>query len=205
MRATCVLALFLAFLSLSGCVSETIRADGRAVEEKPASTGPSPLEIAEQKVRRLIDRLGTVQGGERVQTMQEIQAYHEIALGPITEALETANPEIRGNLVYILGAIGGADAHQIVSSRVKDPDPVVRYEAAAALLGFKDWGGVPILIGFLSDQDRRMRYKSFQALRDFTKQDLGYDFGGNEEERAAAVSRWSKWWQQRRAELVYKS
>ena len=56
---------------------------------------------------------------------------------------------------------------------------LVRYEVAASLLQFKDLSGVPVLIGFLEDEDRRIRFKSFQALSAFTRQDFGYEFGSD--------------------------
>ncbi len=187
-----------------GCVSETFRPDGGIMEEKQPSTGPSPVERVEARVRSKIEQMKIEQGGELVRTMQEIAAYRELALSPIAETLPNTDATQRANLVYVLGLIGGSEAHAIVGAQLRDKDPVVRYEAASSLLQFRDWSGVPVLIGFLGDQDRRMRYKAFQALKEFTKEDLGYDFAGSDEERAAAVGRWSKWWQRRRAELVYK-
>jgi HEAT repeat protein len=135
--------------------------------------------------------------------MEVIAGCKELAFRPIMEAMPNAEPGVRANLVYTLSLIGGGQAHALVSRQISDQSPVVRYEVAAALLQFKDWSGVPVLIGFLEAEDRRIRFKSFQALSAFAKQDFGYDFGAPEPERTAAVTRWKEWWTEKRSDLVF--
>ena len=93
---------------------------------------------------------------------------------------------------------------RLVTRQISDKSPIVRYEVAASLLQFKDSSGVPLLIGFLEDEDRRIRFKSFQALSTFANEDFGYDFGAPEPDRAASVDRWKEWWSTRRSELVFE-
>ena len=189
---------------LAGCVTEIRKPNGELVEEKGPSCGPTPVEQVEAQVRQRIDHMKYEKGTELLSSIETIASCKEIALKPINEALKTEQPPIRANLVYTLGIMGGSQAHAIVARQISDRSPVVRYEVAAALLGFKDPSGVPILIGFLEDEDRRIRFKSFQALQAFAKEDFGYDFGAPEDSRAAAVARWKKWWEAKRSEIVYE-
>jgi HEAT repeat protein len=143
-------------------------------------------------------------GTELLRTIETIASCKQLALRPIAEALPNVDAGQRANLIYTLSLIGGSQAHGMIARQMSDGSPIVRYEAAAALLQFKDVSGVPVLIGFLDDPDRRMRFKSIQALTDFTHEDFGYDFGAPEPVRAEAVGRWKTWWGNRRSELVYQ-
>lgn len=197
--------LFVVALGLAaGCVTETRKATGEIVEEKPPPCGPGPVEQVEAQVRKRIDHMKYESGAELLKTIETIANCKELALRPIAESLDGSEPGIRANLVYTLGVMGGSQAHALVARQISDRSPVVRYEVAAALIGFKDPSGVPILIGFLEDEDRRIRYKSFQALSAFAKQDFGYDFGAPESDRAASVDRWKSWWAAKRSEIVYQ-
>jgi hypothetical protein len=189
---------------LSGCVTETKPFGENCVEEKPTSSAPTPVEQIETQVRRKIDHMKYESGTELLRTMETIASCKQLAIRPIKEALATQDAGIRASLVYTLSLMGGSQAHALVATQISDKSPVVRYEAASALLQFKDVSGIPILIGFLEDEDRRIRFKSFQALNTFTHEDFGYDFGAPEATRAPAVERWKGWWAQRRSELVYQ-
>lgn len=189
---------------LSGCVTETKPIGDDAVEEKKLSCAPTPVEQIEKQVRLKIDHMRYESGTELLRTMEKIASCKQIALKPIKEALATSDVGMRASLVYTLSLMGGSQAHAIVAAQISDQSPVVRYEAASALLQFKDVSGVPLLIGFLEDEDRRIRFKSFQALNTFAHEDFGYDFGAPEETRTAAVERWKSWWARRRSELVYE-
>jgi hypothetical protein len=185
-------------------VTEERNSTGEIVQEsKPAS--PTPVEQVESQVRKRIDHLMYESGSELFRSMQTIASCKELALKPISEAIQTTDASGRANLVFILSMIGGSQAHAIVSRQICDRSAVVRYEAASALLQFKDVSGIPILIGFLEDEDRRLRFKSFQALSAFTHEDFGYDFGAPEPARAEAVEKWKEWWKERRSAIVYES
>jgi HEAT repeat protein len=197
-------ALIVGLIVLTGCVSETRTMTGEVIEERPPIMGEkSPIEQVETQVRQRIENMRYESGTELLKTIETVAGCKELALRPIAEALPTVEPGVRANLVYTLSLIGGGKAHRMVASQISDQSPVVRYEVASALLQFKDWSGVPLLIGFLEAEDRRIRYKSFQALSSFAKQDFGYDFGAPEEERTAAVTRWKEWWADKRSDLVY--
>jgi HEAT repeat protein len=193
-----------ALVVAGGCVTEERTLAGEPIEKRKPSNAPTPVEQVEAQVRQRIDRMKYENGADLLRSIETIAACEQIALRPICEALPNVEPGVRANLVYTLSLIGGSQAHAIVARQVSDQSPIVRYEAAAALLQFRDVSGIPILIGFLEDEDRRMRYKSFQALTEFTKDDFGYDFGAPEPVRAEAVARFKEWWASCRSELVYK-
>jgi len=197
-------ALIVGLLAITGCVSETRTSTGEIIEDrKPISGEKTPVEQVETQVRQRIDHMRYESGTELLKTIETIASCKELALKPIAESITTVEPGVRANLVYTLSLIGGSQAHGLVTRQMCDPNPVVRYEVAASLLQFKDWSGVPVLIGFLEDPDRRIRFKSFQALAAFAKQDFGYDFGAPEPERTAAVTRWKTWWNEKQSDLVY--
>jgi HEAT repeats len=196
--------LIVGLLVLAGCITETRTRTGEVIEENPPpKCEKTPVELVEAQVRQRIEHMRYESGTELLRTMEAIASCKEIALRPIAEEMTTSDPGVRANLVYTLSMIGGGKAHALVSRQMGDKSPVVRYEVAASLLQFKDWSGVPVLIGFLEDEDRRLRFKSFQALSSFAKQDFGYDFGAPEPERTAAVTRWKAWWSEKQSDLVY--
>jgi HEAT repeat protein len=197
-------ALIVGLLMLGGCVTETRTMTGEIIEDKvPVPGQKSPVEEVEAQVRKRIDHLRYESGAELLKSIETIAGCKELALRPIAEAMPEVDTGVRANLVYTLSLIGGSQAHGLVTRQMSDESPVVRYEVAASLLQFKDWSGVPVLIGFLEAEDRRIRFKSFQALSGFAKQDFGYEFGAPEPERAAAVERWKTWWSEKRSDLVY--
>lgn len=197
-------ALVIGLLMIAGCVTETRTLTGELIEErKPQPGEKSPIEQVEAQVRQRIDHMRYEQGTELLKTIETIAGCKELALKPIAEAMPQAEPGVRANLVYTLSMIGGSQAHGLVARQISDQNSIVRYEVAASLLQFKDWTGVPVLIGFLEDEDRRIRFKSFQALSSFAKEDFGYDFGAPEPDRTAAVTRWKSWWTEKRSDLVY--
>jgi hypothetical protein len=187
---------------VAGCVSETRGPTGEVMAEAE-NDGPMPLEAAENRVRAMIAELPREAGQDLLGTLERITAYREIALRPIRDALVGADARSRSHLVYVLGRIGGPEAHRIMTATLADKDPVVRFESAAALLDKGDLSGVPVLIASLRDQDRKIRFKSIESLKRFTKKDFGYDFAADEAERTAAAGRWDAWWAKTRAELIY--
>lgn len=193
------LALALSALLLGGCISEGPRPTAAANDDD----NPTPVEQAHVQVNRWIKELDHTFGKDRLARLQALISYKELALEPIIQALPDANPEVRANLVYVLGYIGGAPAHQALIGNLNDEDPGVRYEAAAALVNLGDWSGVPILIDFMDSEDKRMRYKSFQILREKSKDDFGYRFAASPPEREMAVGKWRAWWKETRSSIIY--
>jgi HEAT repeat protein len=202
MRSFLLAACIVVPFALSACVSETIGPSGEVVAEAEVG-GKTPLEAAEERVDALLDALAQSSGKDLLGVLDRLTAYKEIALGPIRRRMETADPRTRSHLVYLLGRIGGNEAHRMMAARLADKDAVVRFESAAALLERGDLAGVPVLMKSLRDPDRKMRFKAFEALRSFTKQDFGYDFAADEARRETAAAAWDAWWAKTRAELLY--
>lgn len=189
-------------LLLSACV--TTDRDGKPIaEETDRPDTPSRLERAHAQVNARIDKMKYQHGKTLLQTMQELIGLKELAFEPIADALPTADPRTRANLVYLLGFMGGNDAHQIIVNHLKDESEVVRYEAAAALMTLGDLSAVPVLITFMDSGDRRLRFKAHEVLSSTTRQDFGYDFNSADEGRYQAVGRWRAWWKSRRGEIIY--
>ena len=55
---------------LAGCVSETRKANGDLVEDKPPSNGPTPVEQVESQVRKRIDHMKYEKGTELLKSLQ---------------------------------------------------------------------------------------------------------------------------------------
>lgn len=198
MRKIAIIPLLL----LSACV--TTDRDGNPVaEEKERPEKQSRLERAHAQVNSRIDRMKYQYGKALLRTMQELIGLKELAFAPITKALPNVDSRTRANLVYVLGFLGGNEAHQIIVSHLKDQSEVVRYEAAAALMTLGDLSAVPVLITFMDSDNRRLRFKAHEVLRSTTRQDFGYDFNAEHDGRAKAIARWRSWWKNRRGEIIY--
>lgn len=186
-----------AFLSLPGCVTEGAREDSARDSATP------PVAQAHKAVTERIERMRFEYGKELLASVQALISLRELAKAPILEALPTTDARTRANLIYVLGYIGGPEAHASVRRHSADSDMAVRYEAAAALMQMGDWSSIPVLISFMESPDRRIRYKAFQVLRERTEQDFGYEFNAPEVQRAESVNRWKSWWDGRRREIIY--
>lgn len=197
MKTLRVLATGILLVGLSACVTESDRpSTGKGESNK------SPVEQVQETAAERIEKMKFQYGSDLLATMQGLIGLKDLARGPVVEALPNADPRTRANLLYVLGFIGGSDSHRAITPYLGDRDLMVRYEAAAALLQIGDWSSVPTLIEFLGNDDRRIRYKSFQILREKTRLDFGYDFNGAPHDREEALGRWKNWWQDRRREII---
>jgi hypothetical protein len=71
--------------------------------------------------------------------------------------------------------------------------PRVRLTAAAALASWDDGRALNVLIDFLKHPMEEYRRTAFVQLASFHKTTLGFQPGGKEEDRAAAIGRWEGW------------
>jgi HEAT repeat protein len=190
--ATALLAL------CCSCVTEDPLPDARDTSQRQ-----TPVEEVHESVRARIARVERSSGNTLLKELQALIAYKELARAPILEVIDDVDVRTRANLLYVLGFIGGTETYQVLTRYVSDPDPVVRYESAAALLNMGDWSGIPVLIEFMDSPDRRMRYKAEAVLKETTKKDFGYSFNAPAPERERAVGMWKSWWQDQRREMIY--
>lgn len=202
MRISGLCLLMILCSGLVGCVTEVNGVEQVDRNDDP-NRGPSPLERAQRDVARLVDRLQFESGTQLYGTMQRIVAYREIAREPLIDALENSQTRSRANILYLLGYVGGPESRPVLVKHLGDKDEVVRYEAAAALLGLGDFSSVPILIEMLSSPDRQLRYKAHEALAKITREDFGFLAHAPETERRAAAKRWADWWTRQRARLLF--
>jgi HEAT repeat protein len=154
-------------------------------------SGPSARQ--EERIRALIDRLAAARGEEALDVGREILAVGEPALPSLVAALESPEARLRGHAAYLLGFWKDRRTLPAIARASADPDPLVRYEAAAARLELSDPGGFPILVAGLEDPDARLRAKCADVLSEKTGQRLGFEPAGPPDERAAAIRRWRAW------------
>jgi HEAT repeat protein len=160
------------------------------------------LEFAHKRVEDKVSKVQYQSGNELLKTLQDLVEYKEVAMVPIINALPTAESRTRANLLYVLSFLKRPESHDALVRSLADENPVVRYEAASGLIGQGDMSAIPVLIGFLESNDRRMRYKAFTALSQATGEEFGYDFNGDPDEQVQAIGRWRGWWTERRRALI---
>ena len=141
----------LASCLLVGCVTETSRDGVQEPESKSPldETASDPVEQVEDVVRRQIEGLATQSGRPLLRSVQTILAYKELARKPVLTALEDADDRTRAHLVYCLGYLGGTEVRAALVEHLGHPNPVVRFEAAAALTQQSDFAGVPVLLSLI--------------------------------------------------------
>lgn len=161
----------------------------------------SPVNHAERAVEQRIARIRYQSGQQLLDTLQQIVRYGELAVDPVLAALETADPRTRANLLWVLGYVGGPEAHPVLVEHLSHPNQAVRYEAAAGLATLGDMSGVPVLLDFLESEQKRLRYKAHEVLAASTGQDFGYVSNAPSGAREQALSRWRSWWRSERARI----
>ncbi len=153
-----------------------------------------PSALLQEEIDTLLRELPYRHGPELLATLNRLVYIGEPAIPSIVKSLKDDHPKARSNAAYVLGEIRDRRTIMPLREVLDDESQEVRYEAAASLLVMGDWHGIPVLIAALKDSDPYHRYKSIQILAKNTHQDLGYDYKGSEESRAAAVGRWENWY-----------
>ncbi len=186
---------------LGGCVSTTTSAgEPEPIASNDTTSDKTPAEVG---IRRRISRLPYQRGPALLAELEALVAYREFALPIIEEQLETVDTGTKANLLYVVGFCRSPESHRILSRYVGSPESAVRFEAAAGLVQHADWSAVPLLLDFMRADDKKLRYKSFQVLRETTQQDFGYRFDAPDSVRAASMKGWDAWWATRRGKLIY--
>lgn len=75
--------------------------------------------------------------------------------------------------------------------------PIVRARSASQGEGLPEETVIPALIARLSDPDPVVRLSAHHALRKRTGRDYGFVPWADEAERAKAIDRWRRWWNER--------
>ncbi len=81
------------------------------------------------------------------------------------------------------------------------PKPV-QYSRARAHLKLGDWSHIGLLIDGLEDKVAYNRSLCARILKGATKNNFGYDYRMNEVDRAPALERWKRWYEERAADAI---
>lgn len=81
------------------------------------------------------------------------------------------------------------------------PKPL-QYSRARAHLKLGDWSHIDKLIGGLEDKVAYNRALCARILKSVTKNNFGYDYRMGEMDRASAVERWKKWYEDRATDAI---
>ena len=210
LAVSAALPALLACLGLAGCpgAGATSRTPPprrpepvRASEAPPDVDRPIPEPSARVRAAAAEDiaHFEDEGGAERVAAARRLAARGEQVLRPLLDALASApGARTRGMAVYTLGYMDDRRVVEPVARALFDPDPDVRYDAAAALLRLGDDRGFPVLIQGLEDADPRVRARCLAILREAAGGDQGFEVDGDPLERRAAVARWKGWLERRR-------
>jgi hypothetical protein len=197
-RAHVSLSLVVVGVGLCGCPSGRVRRVPDApLPEVSAGEGCRPWYAGTEDDRRRLEeavgRLATARGEELLDLGRTILARGEAATPFLVDALKAKSDQTRGQAAYLLGV--RKDRRTIVALRAAaaDPVPLVRYEAAGALLELSDPAGFDVLVGGLADPDARLRAKCIAVLAEKTGERLGFEADGRPEDRDAAIARWRSW------------
>jgi hypothetical protein len=184
--------------ALCGCPAGRARG-GRAncLPEVSAGEGARPWFAGTDDDRRFLEqataRLATVRGEEGLDLGRAILARGEAATPFLVDALRSESDAARAQAAYLLGARRDRRTIPALREAARDPAPLVRYEAAGALLELADPLGLEVLIEGLADSDPRLRAKCLAVLAEKTGQRFGFEADGAPDDRASAIARWRAW------------
>lgn len=146
-------------------------------------------------VDQLLERLKSPDKAPRASAMRALgQRRARAAIAPISACLADPDEQIRVAAIEALADIGDASAVPAVVGCLGDPSASVVIAAIRASARFSAMEVVPALIGVLDHPQAGIRQNAFEALRELTRLDFGYDPEAPTEERAKRVGMWRAWW-----------
>jgi len=182
----------LAAPALTACVT---------VDSEP-SARPGPDIVLRIEIERRVGEIPYMHGVELVSNLERLAAIGEPAVPELLKALRADDRLSRGSACWALGVMGDRRNVAAIQNLLDDPDGSVRYQAAASLVELGDGAGFPVLVEGLADPELQARYKCFEALRDATGQDFGYEHDSAPTLRGEAVVRWEVWLEGLRASAL---
>ena len=72
------------------------------------------MERVHTRLAQRIDRMQHLHGQRLLASIQEIMAHEQLAVQPVIDGLSRVDQRTQANLIYILGYLGGSDAHRAV-------------------------------------------------------------------------------------------
>lgn len=145
------------------------RSGGEGLESGPANEGTSPGEgLPAEKLQALLaspdqeQKLRLLQGLSRRKLTSALPVLleHDVASEP---------PEIRSNMVLVIGILGGEGELRYLRRFLDDPDPRVRANTVEAMEYLGSPKMYPLLVKAMSDPDNRIRANAIKALRSYGK------------------------------------
>ena len=179
-------------VALTGCVSSADDSAGR----------PRDDVILRGEIERRVSEISYMHGVELVANLERLAAIGEPAVPFLVAALDSPEWLTRSSVAWTLGVMGDRRNIPALRELLDDRVTEVRYQAAASLIELGDSSGFAVLIDGLTDSDIQARYKCFEALRDATGNDFGYEHDAAPDMRRAAIARWQDWLQGVRASAL---
>lgn len=149
--------------------------------------------ILRAEVEKRVSEIPYMHGVELVANLERLAAIGEPAVPALVRALDAPEWLTRSSAAWTLGVMGDRRNIPALRELLDDRVPGVRYQAAASLVELGDAMGFPVLVEGLSDPEIQARYKCFEALRDATGNDFGYEHDASPALRRAAAARWADW------------
>lgn len=118
--------------------------------------------------------------------------------------LESERSGAQRRALRVLAQLGDRRASTAIRRLLFGERPLreqVRLEAADALLRLGDKGGIEVLIELMQSGERGIRLGAHVVFVRHTHRDFGFRFDAPGGERAAALARLRRWWQQARADF----
>ena len=168
---------------LAACVTERvgIGADGEA--------------FMERQVQKIVARIPYQSGPALIEDLNRLIAFGHFSVKPMCECLKSRNAKVRSSAAFVLGQLKVTESLDELFDLTDDKNKLVRLEAARAILDIGAWDTVPILLVGLGDNEKSVRYLSFDALNRKTGENFGFQFDGPAEERREATEKWFLWWE----------
>ncbi|MDZ7816356.1 MAG: HEAT repeat domain-containing protein [Planctomycetota bacterium] len=141
---------------------------------------------------------------EREKASKGLISMGEKAIPAILESLDDESVEVKTRLIGILAVIADARALPKLRELTKSPNVGVRCRANWALGEVPSRRNVETLINALEDENPTARLYAINSLHKLTGYKHGFEPRGEPEERAKAVARWRKWWDENRSDFKLK-
>lgn len=196
-----LLTLLLVAVACAGCQSTPEPPSADRIKHTPAAEagreGDRPYYRGTAKVQQDIrDLMGRVPGASYRQwadIARKLTSIGEPAVPQLIANLSSCNQDVQVMSAYVLGMIKDPRSLDALQRATVEGKPVVRYEAATAMLRMGDRRGLATMVDALDSPDPLVRARAILVLSDRTGETFGYKADDEPDERAAALSRWRAW------------
>ena len=145
---------------------------GELAPEAASSSGESGVarkaELPQEKLRSIL------QGDDDGQKLKLLQALtrrklHSALPLLLAHDISAESPEVRSNMVLVVGILGGEEELKFLRTFLDDPDPRVRANTIEAMEYLGSPRMYPLVVKALADPDNRIRTNAIKALRTYGK------------------------------------